>query len=81
MSLDTSIELYGTGASTTHLPENLPILVAGGSKMDLKHNQYWRNGKTQMFEVILSILHRLGVEEETIADSVKTAVREVFTKA
>ena len=81
MSLDNTIVLYGTGASTTHLPENLPILVAGGSKMDLKHNQYWRNGKTRMSDVFLSILHSLGVEEETFADSTKASAREVFTKA
>ena len=79
--LDNTIVLYGSGASTTHLPENLPTLVAGGSNMGLKHNQYWRNGKTQMSDVFLSILHSLGVEEETFADSTKTAAREVFTKA
>ena len=33
MSLDNTIGLYGSGASTTHLPENLPTLVAGGSKI------------------------------------------------
>jgi len=79
--LDNTIVLYGSGASTTHLPENLPTLVAGGSNMGLKHDQYWRNGKTQMSDVFLSILHSLGVEEETFADSTKTAAREVFTKA
>jgi len=78
---DNTIVLYGSGASTTHLPENLPTLVAGGSNMGLKHNQYWRNGKTQMSDIFLSILHSLGVEEETFADSTKTAAREVFTKA
>jgi len=79
--LDNTIVLYGSGASTTHLPENLPTLVAGGSNMGLKHDQYWRNGKTQMSDVFLSILHSLGVEEETFADSTKTAARGVFTKA
>ena len=67
--LDNTIVLYGSGASTTHLPENLPTLVAGGANMGLKHGQYWRNGKTQMSDVFLSILHSLGVEEETFADS------------
>ncbi len=79
--LDNTIVLYGSGASTTHLPENLPTLVAGGANMGLKHGQYWRNGDTQMSDVFLSILHSLGVEEETFADSTKTAAREVFTKA
>ena len=79
--LDNTIVLYGSGASTTHLPENLPTLVAGGANMGLKHGQYWRNGKTQMSDVYLSILHSLGVEEEKFADSTKTGAREVFTKA
>ena len=79
--LDNTIVLYGSGASTTHLPENLPTLVAGGANMGLKHGQYWRNGKTQMSDVFLSILYSLGVEEETFADSTKTGAREVFTWA
>ena len=79
--LDNTIVLYGSGASTTHMPKNLPTLVAGGANMGLKHGQYWRNGATQMSDVFLSILHSLGVEEETFADSTKTAAREVFTKA
>ncbi len=79
--LDNTTVLYGSGASTTHLPENLPTLVAGGANMGLKHDQYWRNGKTRMSDVFLSILHSLGVEEETFADSTKAGAREVFTKA
>ena len=43
--------------------------------MGLKHDQYWRNGKTQMSDVYLSILHSLGVEEETFADSTKRPAR------
>ena len=49
--------------------------------MGLKHDQYWRYGKTQMSDVFLSILHSLGLEEETFADSTKAGAREVFTKA
>ena len=79
--LDNTIVLYGSGASTTHMPKNLPTLVFGGANMGLKHGQYWRNGDTQMSDVFLSILHSLGVEEETFADSKHTGAREVFTKA
>jgi hypothetical protein len=79
--LDNTIVLYGSGASTTHLPKNLPTLVAGGANMGLKHGQYWRDGDTQMSDIYLSILHSLGIEEETFADSTKTGAREVFTKA
>ena len=38
-ALDNTIVLYGSGASTTHLPKNLPTLVAGGANMGLKHDQ------------------------------------------
>ena len=38
-------------------------------------------GDTQISKVFLSILHSMGIEEERFADSVKTGVREVFTKA
>lgn len=79
--LDNTIVLYGSGASTTHLPANLPTLVAGGANMGLHHGQYWRNGKTQMSDVFLSILHSMGIEEDTFADSTKTAARGLFTKA
>jgi hypothetical protein len=78
--LDNTIVLYGSGASTTHLPANLPTLVAGGANMGLHHGQYWRNGKTQMSDVFLSILHSMGIEEDTFADSTKTAARGLFTK-
>jgi hypothetical protein len=78
--LDNTIVLYGSGASTTHLPENLPTLVAGGANMGLNHGQYWRNGKTKMSNVFLSILHSMGIEENIFADSTKTAAGEVFTK-
>lgn len=78
--LDNTIVLYGSGASTTHLPENLPTLVAGGANMGLNHGQYWRNGKTKMSNVFLSILHSMGIEENIFADSTKTAAGEIFTK-
>ena len=78
--LDNTIVLYGSGASTTHLPENLPTLVAGGANMGLNHGQYWRNGKTKMSNVFLSILHSMGIEENIFADSTKTAAGGVFTK-
>ena len=79
--LDNTIVLYGSGASTTHLPKNLPTLVAGGANMGLQHGHYWRNGDTQMSDVFLSILHSMGIREERFADSAQTGAREVFTKA
>ena len=78
--LDNTIVLYGSGTSTTHMPKNLPTLVAGGANMGLKHDQYWREGDTQMTNVFLSILHSMGIEEECFADSTGTAASAVFSK-
>ena len=78
--LDNTIVLYGSGASTTHLPENLPTLVAGGANMGLKHGKYWRDGDTRMSNVFLSILHSMGIKEDKFADSTRTSAREVFSR-
>ncbi len=76
--LDNTIVLFGSGASTTHNPRNLPTMLAGGSKLGLKHGLYWRNGETRMSNVYLSILHSLGIEQESFADSTGTVSGSVF---
>jgi len=67
--LDNTIVLYGSGASTTHNPSNLPTLLAGGAKMGLKHGTYWRKPNTPMSNVYLSILRSMGIEQESFSDS------------
>ena len=78
--LDNTIVLYGSGASTTHYPKNLPTLVAGGSNMGLRHGTYWRNGETQLSDLYLSILRSMNIEVETFADSTGTISDSIFTK-
>ena len=78
--LDNTIVLYGSGASTTHWPKNLPTLVAGGGKMGLKHGQYWRSGENRMSNLFLSILHSMQIEVPSFADSSGTLANSVFTK-
>ena len=80
-ALDNTIVLYGSGASTTHNPRNLPTLVAGGGKRGLKHGVYWRRGETRMANVFLGILRSLGIEQESFADSTGVAGDSVFTRA
>lgn len=70
--LDNTIVLFGSGASTTHNPLNIPTLLAGGANMGLKHGTYWRKDGTRMSNVYLSILHSLGIEQESFADSTGT---------
>ena len=78
--LDNTIVLFGSGASTTHNPQNLPTLIAGGVNMGLKHGTYWRKGETRMSNVYLSILRSLGVEQESFADSTGTLSGSIFSR-
>lgn len=78
--LDNTIVMYGSGASTTHNPHNLPTLLAGGANMGLKHGGYWRNGETRMSNVHLSILRSMGIEQELFSDSTGTVSDSIFSQ-
>ena len=78
--LDNSIVLFGSGASTTHYPKNLPTLIAGGANMGLQHGAYWRKGDTRMSNVFLSILHSLGIREDTFSDSTGVVNGSIFSR-
>lgn len=77
---DNTIVLFGSGASTTHNPRNLPTLIAGGANFGLRHGNYWRQGETRMSNVHLSILRSLGIEQETFADSTGTLSDSIFAR-
>jgi hypothetical protein len=79
-AIDNTIVLFGSGASTTHNPRNLPTLIAGGANMGLKHGAYWQSSETRMSNVYLSILRSIGIELEAFADSTGTAIGPVFTR-
>jgi len=79
--LDNTIVLFGSGASTTHNPLNLPTMVAGGANMGLKHGIYWRKDGSRMSNMYLSILRSLGIEQESFADSTGTLTGSIFSKA
>lgn len=76
--LDNTIVLYGSGASTTHRNVNLPTMIAGGANLGLKHGQYW-TGRTRMTNMFLSILHSMGIEEESFGDSHGTLGNSIFS--
>lgn len=67
--LDNTIVLFGSGASTTHNPTNLPTLVAGGANMGLRHGVHARQEKALMSNLYLSILRSMKIEEPSFADS------------
>ena len=77
--LDNTIVLYGSGASTTHNPTNLPTMVAGGSNLGLRHGTYWRRDHTRMSNMYLSILHSLEIPVESFADSSGTLSDSIFS--
>ncbi|MCH2125295.1 MAG: DUF1552 domain-containing protein [Pirellulaceae bacterium] len=79
--LDNSIVLYGSGASTTHYPKNLPTMVAGGSNMGLKHGQYWQEGDSHLSNMFLSILHSMEIYESSFSDSSSVLSSSVFSHA
>lgn len=78
--LDNTIVLFGSGASTTHNPTNLPTLVAGGSNLGIRHGTHLRHGKTPMANLYLSILRTLAVEQETFGDSTGVLRDSIFTR-
>jgi hypothetical protein len=78
--LDNTIVLFGSGASTTHNPKDLPTLIAGGNSLGLKHGTYWRKGETRMSNVYLSILRSLGIQTQSFADSTGTLSDSIFGK-
>ena len=76
--LDNTIVLFGSGASTTHNPTNLPTLIAGGSAMGLKHGVHWQIEKTPLCNLYLSILHAMDIPVESFGDSTGTLKNCVF---
>ncbi|MEM8667331.1 MAG: DUF1552 domain-containing protein [Planctomycetota bacterium] len=78
--MDNTIVLYGSGASTTHYPKNLPTLIAGGANMGLQHGTHWRDGETQMSNLHLSILRSMQIEAESFGDSTGVLSNSIFTK-
>lgn len=78
--LDNTLVLFGSGASTTHNPTNLPTLLAGGANMGLAHGVHWRQPQTPMSNLYLSILRSLGIEAESFADSTGALSNSPFTR-
>jgi hypothetical protein len=76
--LDNSIVLFGSGASTTHNPKNIPTLIAGGSNMGLRHGTYWKDGETHMSNVYLSILRSMGINVDSFSDSSSVLDTSIF---
>lgn len=70
--LDNSMVMFGCGikCGNLHLEENLPIALAGGGQGTLRGGRRLRfEKKTPLCNLYLSMLHRMGVKEESFGDS------------
>ena len=76
--LDQTMVLYGSGMSNGkgggHSPQNLPLLLAGGRKLGLKHGSHlkFEIDSTPFANVLLTMLHGMGIEDKRFMDSTGT---------
>lgn len=73
--LDHALILYGSGMSdgNSHNHDPLPLLLAGGASGTLEGNRHLVfPERTPMSNLLLSLLHKLGVEAESFGDSTGT---------
>ena len=74
--LDRTLVMFGSGmnsgAGGEHSPKNLPLLVAGGHKLGLKHGQHLAfdtNSAPPLSNVLLTLVQKMGVEANNFRDS------------
>jgi hypothetical protein len=70
--LDNAVVLYGSGMSdgNEHNHDPLPVLVAGHAGGTLEGNRHLRHTPgTSMSNLLLALLHKLGIEQESFGDS------------
>ena len=68
--LDNTMVLYGSSNSKTHTNTNYPLVLAGGSKLGLKHGQFLKYKESvPLANLFLTMLNGLGVEADSFADS------------
>jgi hypothetical protein len=73
--LDNTMVLYGSGMNNGkgggHSPKNLPLLLAGGHKLGLKHESHlkFEIDSTPLSNVLLTMLHSMGVARQAFMDS------------
>lgn len=76
--LDNTLVMYGSGASETHLTNNLPLLLAGGANMGLQHGRHIRAEKEQLSNIYFSILKSMQIPVDSFADSNKAFEQGLF---
>ena len=79
--LDNTVVLFGSGMNSgtggEHSPKNLPLLVAGGKNLGLKHGQHLvgdPDKRMRICNVLLTTVRALGVDADKFSDSSGTLV-------
>jgi hypothetical protein len=69
--LDHSIILYGSGLSdgNIHLPENIPIVVAGGGAGTLKGGVHMQHKGVPLANLHMSLIEKFGVHVDKLGNS------------
>jgi hypothetical protein len=70
--LDHTLMMYGSGMSNSNVHNHspLPIVLGGGAAGKLQGNRHLKYPEeTPMANLLLSILHKAGVEQDSIGDS------------
>lgn len=74
--LDRTIVVFGSGMNSgkggEHSPKNLPLIVAGGHKLGLKHGQHLAfdpDNHPPLANVLLALIQKMGVETGKFADA------------
>ncbi len=68
--LDSTVTLFGSGTSDTHIHKNYPLVVAGGGSLGLAHGQYLKYQEERpMNDLLLTIAHRFGIDRGSFGDS------------
>lgn len=78
--LDSTLIMFGSGMNSgaergDHSPKNLPLLVAGGKKLGLKHNQHLAfdpDKHPPLSNVLLTLVQRAGAPVDKFADATGT---------
>jgi hypothetical protein len=73
--LDNTMVLYGSGMNSGqgggHSPKNVPLLLAGGQKLGLKHGAHlqFAADTKPLSNVLLTMLNAMGVKQPSFMDS------------
>ena len=77
--LDSTMVMFGSGMNSgeggAHSPKNLPLLLAGGKSLGLKHDQHLAHDQEDhppLSNVLLTMIQKMEVEAPTFQDATGT---------